>query len=112
MATKSRIAESAFRLGVGRYIQEERAIARLGEEIVRLGKCRPFILGSKTALKLTKSLIESSLGEKHICGVFYKMAGLVNLLCAVFAVFDCIFQLFVYGRRVSVFEPVAGFCAK
>ena len=79
MATKSRIAESAFRLGVGRYIQEEGAISRLGEEIARLGKSRPFIIGSKTALRITRERIESSLGEKQICGVFYNYMGFCDI---------------------------------
>ena len=78
MATKSRIAESAFRLGVGRYIQEDGAISKLGSEIARLGKCKPFIIGSKTALKITKELIEASLAENGMSGVFYNYEGFCN----------------------------------
>lgn len=66
MATQSKVVESSFRLGCGRYIQENGAIHRLGEELVRLGKHIPFILGGKTALSLTGEAIEASLAAQGI----------------------------------------------
>ncbi|MBE6548952.1 MAG: iron-containing alcohol dehydrogenase family protein [Ruminococcaceae bacterium] len=78
MATKSKVVETSFRLGAGRYIQEEGAISRIGEEIERLGKYKPFILGSKTAIKITKELIDKSLAEKNISAVYYTYEGFCN----------------------------------
>ena len=48
MATKSKIVETAFRFGSGRYIQESGAAGRLAEELARLGCCNPFVIGGKT----------------------------------------------------------------
>ena len=79
MATKSKIAESSFRLGAGRYIQEDGAISLIGDEIARLGKSRPFILGSKTALKITKERIDNSLAEKNMSGIYYTYEGFCDL---------------------------------
>ena len=78
MATKSRVVESSFRLGAGRYIQEDGAISRIGEEIERLGKRTPFILGSKTAIKITKELIDRSLAERNMQGFYYTYEGFCN----------------------------------
>ena len=78
MATKSKVVETSFRLGAGRYIQEDGAISRIGAEIEKLGKCKPFILGSKTAIKITNELIDRSLGEKNISGVYYTYEGFCN----------------------------------
>ncbi len=78
MATKSKVVETSFRLGAGRYIQEEGAISRIGEEIEKLGKSKPFILGSKTAIKITKARIDKSLGEKNMSGVYYTYEGFCN----------------------------------
>ena len=63
MATKTKVVESSFRLGCGRYIQEDGAIRRIGEELARLGAHTPFILGGATALSLTAEAIENSLTE-------------------------------------------------
>ena len=79
MATKSRIVEDAFRLGVGRYIQEEGAIARLGAEVTRLNKKRAFIIGGKTALSLTESAIKDSLSSANIEYVFYLYEEFCNI---------------------------------
>lgn len=78
MATKSKVIERSFRIGAGRYIQENGAISRIGEEIARLGKSKPFILGSKTAIKITKELIDKSLSEKNMSGVYYNYEGFCN----------------------------------
>jgi len=78
MATKSKIVESSFRLGSGRYIQEEGAIARLGEELVRLGCKKPFIIGGKTALSLTEETLKKSLEEQGILAQFYLYTEFCN----------------------------------
>ena len=78
MATKSRVVESSFRLGSGRYIQENGAIALLGEEVARLGCKKPFILGGKTALSLTKEVFLKSLADKSMDAIVYEYAGFCN----------------------------------
>ena len=75
MATKSKIAETSFRIGCGRYIQEHGAIALLGEEILRLGKKKPFLFGGKTALSLTENTICDSLKKSGLKGVFKQYDG-------------------------------------
>ncbi len=61
MATKSRIVESSFRLGAGRYIQESGATRRLGEEVTRLHAKKPLIVGGHTALSLALDNLTDSL---------------------------------------------------
>ncbi|MBQ9098913.1 MAG: iron-containing alcohol dehydrogenase [Clostridia bacterium] len=58
MATKSRIVETSFRFGCGRYVQEAGAAGRLADEIKRLHCSRPFVIGGKTALSLALPVIE------------------------------------------------------
>ena len=61
------IKEKSFRIGCGRYLQEKAIIDTIGEEILRKGKA-PLIVGGKTALSLTRSQIEKSVGaacERH-----------------------------------------------
>ena len=53
------IREKSFRIGCGRYVQEEGAILTCGEEIRRLGHA-PLILGGKTALSLSQDHFEAS----------------------------------------------------
>ncbi len=53
------IHELSFRIGCGRYIQENGALARCGEEIHRLGHA-PLIVGGKTALSLTENALADS----------------------------------------------------
>lgn len=57
------IREESFRIGSGRYLQGCGAIAKLPDEILRLGKA-PLIVGGKTALEKTQTKIESSLVGK------------------------------------------------
>lgn len=66
MATKSKIVETAFRFGSGRYIQESGACSRLAEELARLGCRKPFIIGGKTALSLTLGLLSASLDAEKM----------------------------------------------
>ena len=63
MATKSEIVESAFRLGTGRYIQEDGAAGRLGEELALLGCNHPYIIHGKTALSVAGEKIAKSLSD-------------------------------------------------
>ena len=55
------IREKSFRIGSGRYLQEPGIIKTLGDEVLRLGGA-PLIVGGKTALQLTASEIEKSVG--------------------------------------------------
>ena len=55
------IREKSFRIGSGRYLQEPGIIKALGEEVLRLGSS-PLIVGGVTALDLTRSEIEKSVG--------------------------------------------------
>lgn len=66
MATKSKIVETAFRFGSGRYIQESGACSMLAEELQRLGCRAPFIMGGKTALSLTLARLIASLDAKEM----------------------------------------------
>lgn len=70
MATKSRVVETSFRLGGGRYIGEAGAISRLGEEIVRLHCRRPLIIGGETALALTRENLTKSLDAAGLTAEF------------------------------------------
>lgn len=54
------IREASFRIGCGRYLQEAGILAKCGEEISRLGR-KPLIIGGKTALEKTRSIIEESI---------------------------------------------------
>ncbi len=75
MATKSRIVESAFRLGCGRYIQEDNAIAQLGEELKLLGCSHPLIVAGKTAFSVAGEAVTASLKEAGISYEFYEHHG-------------------------------------
>ena len=66
MATKLKIAESAFRFGCGRYIQESGACDKLAEELLRLGCRASFIIGGKTALSLTLGKLIASLERESL----------------------------------------------
>ena len=54
------IREKSFRIGCGRYLQEPGILRSIGSEVLRLGKA-PLVVGGKTALKLTGSIIEQSI---------------------------------------------------
>ena len=53
------VKEESFRIGAGRYLQGRGYLARLGEEVCRLGRA-PLIVGGKTALELTRERAEAS----------------------------------------------------
>ena len=61
MATRSRVVETSFRFGSGRYVQESGAAKRLPAELTRLHATRPFIFGGKTALSLACPTVEAAL---------------------------------------------------
>lgn len=75
MPTASNIKESSWRIGCGRYLQEEGAILLVGEELRRLGAKKPFILATKTPLALTKNALEDSFSAAGISGVFHLYSG-------------------------------------
>ncbi len=54
------IKESSFRIGCGRYLQEENLLTRCGDEILRYGK-RPLIVGDDTALAVTRDVMIPSI---------------------------------------------------
>ncbi len=56
------IKEKSFRIGCGRYLQENGIVNTVGEEVLRLGK-NPIVVGGATALSLTQEKIENSLKE-------------------------------------------------
>lgn len=78
MATKSEIMESSFRLGTGRYIQEDGAILRLGEELSLLGVKKPFIIHGKTALSIAGAKIAASLQKAGISAHYFEYTAFCN----------------------------------
>ena len=58
------IKEKSFRIGCGRYLQEEGILKNCGKEIARFGKA-PLIIGGHTALSITRETIENSLLSMH-----------------------------------------------
>lgn len=78
MATKSRVVETSFRFGCGRYVQEEGAAARLPEEIRRLHGTHPFIIGGKTAFSLALPVVEKALREAEMP---YSVNGYPGFCC-------------------------------
>ena len=58
------IKEESFRIGCGRYIQGKGYIAKIGDEVKRLGKSA-LIVGGKTALSLTRDKIEKNINCPH-----------------------------------------------
>lgn len=75
MATKYSIKETSFRIGSGRYIQGSGIISEVADEVIRLGCKKPFVMGGKTALSLTRKQIESSLSAQHLSAIFYTYPG-------------------------------------
>ena len=56
------IKESSFRIGCGRYVQEETLLSRAGGEIARLGRC-PLIVGDDTALNIVRGTLIPSVEQ-------------------------------------------------
>lgn len=61
-------------IGVGKYVQEEYALDKAGEECRLLGK-KAFVLGGKTALGIVHDRLEASLAEKGISCEFEIFSG-------------------------------------
>ena len=78
MATKSRVVETSFRFGCGRYVQESGAAARLPEEMTRLHCKNAFIMGGKTALSLAMPVIEPAMAA---AGTAYSVQEYVGFCC-------------------------------
>lgn len=78
MATRSKIVESSFRLGVGRYIQENGAAARLADEVKLLHCKKPFIIHGKTAMELASDKIRSSLSACDMDACYYEYTDFCN----------------------------------
>ncbi len=57
------IREESFRIGCGRYLQEPNALARCGDEVLRLGTA-PLIVGGPTALSITREKIVKSISAR------------------------------------------------
>ncbi len=66
MATSSKIVESSYRFGCGRYIQEAGAALRIGAELMLLGVHRPFIISGKISWRLAGDRISQSLKDSGI----------------------------------------------
>ena len=75
MATKSKVVEKSFRIGAGRFVQEDGCIKTVGDEVEFLKCSKPFIMGGTSALSITKNDIEESLKNKGITGYFYEFKG-------------------------------------
>ena len=97
MATKSEIVESSFRLGTGRYIQEDGAAGRLGAELTLLGCKKPYIIHGKTALSLAGEKIANSLSDAGMEAFYHEYTSFCNparaaeiLESEAFAACDCV----------------------
>lgn len=75
MATKYSIKENSYRIGCGRYLHGSGMISNVAEEIIRLGCRKPFVMGGKTALSLTREAIEKSLAEHSLTAHFHTYLG-------------------------------------
>ena len=52
MAVAFKVVDSSYRIGCGRYIQEEGALLHLPEEVKRLHACHAFLVADAVAMKL------------------------------------------------------------
>ncbi len=75
MATKSKVVEKSFRIGAGRFVQEDGCIKTIGDEVEFLKCNKPFVMGGTSALSLTKNNIEESFKLKGFTGYFYEFKG-------------------------------------
>ena len=62
------IKEQSFRIGCGRYLQEAGILQKCGAEVMRLGHA-PLIVGGKTAFRLTREQILSSVSA--VCSRYH-----------------------------------------
>lgn len=75
MATKTRIVEPSFRIGAGRYLQDNGILKEIGKEVLLLKGTKAFVMGGTTALSLTRDIVKASLDESNIESVFYEYKG-------------------------------------
>lgn len=68
--------DDAYKTGCGRYIQCAGALDRAGEEAVRLGAGKAYILGGKTALSLAESRLIFSLAKAGVGNLVRTHTGL------------------------------------
>lgn len=59
------VHEESFRIGCGRYIQGKGYIAKLSDEVARVGT-RPLVIGDDTTIAITREKIGESLGAANI----------------------------------------------
>ncbi len=78
MATSSKIVESSYRFGCGRYIQEAGAALRIGAELTLLGVQNPFIMSGRISWKLTEDRISRSLKDSGMTYTHYFYEGFCN----------------------------------
>ncbi|MBE6577694.1 MAG: iron-containing alcohol dehydrogenase family protein [Ruminococcaceae bacterium] len=78
MATKSKVVESSFRLGVGRYIQEDGAALRLADELKLIGCKKPYIVHGKNAIAVAGEKIRKSLADAGMDAVYYEYTEFCN----------------------------------
>ena len=78
MATKSKVVETAFRFGCGRYIQEAGALTRAGAEALRLGAHHALLIGGKTALSLAGGGLCESLAASGVAQITVEYHGFCN----------------------------------
>ena len=71
------IREKSFRIGCGRYLQEPGVLNILGAEVMRLGHS-PLVVGGKTALSLTREIIEKSVSSVCPCYRIEEHTGTCN----------------------------------
>ena len=71
------IREQSFRIGCGRYLQKPHLLKECGAEFARFGK-KPFIIGGKTALSLTRDVIEKSVKDAGLEYNFTTHTGSCN----------------------------------
>ncbi len=75
MATKTRIVEPSFRIGAGRYLQDNGILKEIGKEVSLLKCKKAFVMGGTTALSLTQHTVEESLKKSEIDFIFYEFKG-------------------------------------
>lgn len=75
MATKSKVVEKSFRIGAGRFVQEDGCIKTIGDEVKFLKCNKPFVMGGTTALSITKKDISKSLSDKGLDAFYYEFKG-------------------------------------
>lgn len=75
MATKTRIVEPSFRIGAGRYLQDNGILKDIGKEVLLLKGKKAFVMGGTTALSITREIVENSLKENGIDYIIYEYKG-------------------------------------